>query len=130
MHRNLWLLLVGVFMMAVPRALDYCSRVDTAWSLFRWLAKHRPKPGSVAGSVLAGAGDRLGRFAAAADQVLAGRAGRSAQMIADKAAEEKLRALEAKNPTVIEVEPEGETLQAVIPPPEPPEIFNPGGRGR
>ncbi len=42
---------------------------------------------------------------------------RSAQMIADKAKEEELRALEAKNPTVIDVEPEGETLEAVVPPP-------------
>lgn len=40
--------------------------------------------------------------------------------------------LETKKAEVmIEQEPEGETLEAVVPPPEPPEIFNPGsGRGR
>ncbi len=67
---------------------------------------------------------------APADQVLAGRAGRSAQMIKEGDAQ---RALEAAG-KVIEVEPEPakgdpeETLEIVT---EPPEIFSPGGgRGR
>ena len=72
---------------------------------------------------------------APADQLLTGRAARSAEMISSKAKEEELRALEAKNPTVIEVEPEPakagepeETLEIVT---EPPEVFTPGGgRGR
>jgi hypothetical protein len=68
---------------------------------------------------------------APADQVLTGRAGRSAQMIKDGDA---LRALEAAG-KVIEVEPEPvkgdpeETLESVNIP-EQPEVFTPRERGR
>jgi hypothetical protein len=49
---------------------------------------------------------------------------RSAKMIADKEADEKLRALEAGKSEVIEVEPEGETLEVVRPlPAEDPSAY-------
>jgi hypothetical protein len=63
---------------------------------------------------------------------------RAAAMIAAKMEKEKLLALEeakGEAPVVIDVkkgdtEVDGETLESVVPPPESPETFGGGGRGR
>jgi hypothetical protein len=60
---------------------------------------------------------------------------RAAAMIQAKAEREQLLALEEGQKTVIEAkaapdEPEGEALESVVPPPESPETFGGGGRGR